>query len=123
MDTTPAFLVKDDYVTAALWSSHVDGEPADQFELSTDSYQALVERYKAHVAELDPEIVRRITEMDAWESFAHDLWLTCEGHGAGFWDGGWPVDLGEYLTKFSEDRRSDASFFIGDDGQLEVEGI
>ena len=32
---------------------------------------------------------------------AHDFWLTRNGHGAGFWDGDWPI-YGEMFTKISE---------------------
>lgn len=31
----------------------------------------------------------------------HDFWLTSQGHGAGFWDGGWPK-YGDMLTKLSK---------------------
>jgi len=30
----------------------------------------------------------------------HDFWLTSQWHGAGFWDGGWPL-YGDALTKMT----------------------
>ena len=32
----------------------------------------------------------------------HDFWLTRDHHGAGFWDGDWPKDIGERLTAASD---------------------
>ena len=32
----------------------------------------------------------------------HDLWLTRNGHGAGFWDGDYPDDIEDTLTKGAE---------------------
>ena len=29
----------------------------------------------------------------------HDFWLTRNRHGAGFWDGDWPKDVGQRLTE------------------------
>lgn len=31
-----------------------------------------------------------------------DFWLTRNGHGAGFWDGDWPVPAATRLTEASE---------------------
>jgi hypothetical protein len=32
----------------------------------------------------------------------HDFWLTRNGHGAGFWDGDWPEEVGKRLTEASK---------------------
>ena len=37
------------------------------------------------------------------ELAGHDFWLTRERHGAGFWDGDWPKEIGERLTKYSHE--------------------
>lgn len=49
----------------------------------------------------------------------HDFWLTRNGHGAGFWDGGWPEPQSSVLDDASE------SFGVvvvekGDDGLLHM---
>lgn len=31
-----------------------------------------------------------------------DLWLTRNGHGAGFWDGDWPEDVEKKMTNYSK---------------------
>lgn len=46
----------------------------------------------------------------------HDFALTRNGHGAGFWDGDWPV-YGEMLTKGSKSF-GELDTCLGDDGQL-----
>jgi phage-related protein len=45
----------------------------------------------------------------------HDLWLTRNGHGAGFWDGGWPDEAGERLADAAREL-GESSVYVGDDG-------
>ena len=49
-----------------------------------------------------------------WDSFGHDIWLTRNGHGAGFWDRG----LGELGDKLSDIAKhlGTADPYAGDDG-------
>ncbi len=50
------------------------------------------------------------------EQVGHDLWLTRNGHGSGFWD----RDLGEIgdeLTGISE-KLGNTDLYVGDDGKL-----
>ena len=44
----------------------------------------------------------------------HDFWLTRNGHGAGFWDGDWPIAAGKRLTKASEEA-GDVTLYLGED--------
>lgn len=46
----------------------------------------------------------------------HDFALTRNGHGAGFWDGDWPV-YGDLLTKASESF-GEIDPYAGDDGLI-----
>lgn len=46
----------------------------------------------------------------------HDFWLTSAGHGAGFWDGDWPV-YGDVLTARSE-ALGEVFLYVGDDGKI-----
>jgi hypothetical protein len=50
---------------------------------------------------------------------AHDLWLTRQGHGSGFWDGDYPDDLGERLTRAAK-AMGEAYPEVGDDGRVYV---
>lgn len=47
----------------------------------------------------------------------HDFWLTRAGHGAGFWDGDLPEELGERLTEASN-TAGNREPYIGDDGLI-----
>jgi len=42
-----------------------------------------------------------IRDNDPFTAAGHDFWLTRNHHGAGFWDGDWPEDVGERLTEAS----------------------
>ena len=33
--------------------------------------------------------------------FGHDLWLTQNGHGSGFWDGDWDDEFGNVMTSYA----------------------
>ena len=46
-----------------------------------------------------------------------DFWLTRNGHGAGFWDGGWPKVAGKRLTEASH-RYGEINLYVGDDGLI-----
>lgn len=73
-----------------LWSevNQETGEPLDsEYDLSDISDQT-----KEHLQskyEYFCEIAETIFPPDMvvnWYDLAHDFWLTCRGHGAGFWD-------------------------------------
>jgi hypothetical protein len=44
-----------------------------------------------------------------------DLWLTQDGHGAGFWDGDYD-DRGDHLTRITHSLGRDIDIYTGDDG-------
>jgi len=53
------------------------------------------------------------------EQIGHDLWLTRNGHGAGFWDRPdlYGEDLAQRLTEYSKAAGS-VDVYAGDDGEL-----
>lgn len=51
------------------------------------------------------------------ESSGHDLWLTRNGHGAGFWDRGYPEDVAGRLTSAAE-ALGQIDLYVGDDGVI-----
>lgn len=55
----------------------------------------------------------------AFEQAGHDFFLTRNSHGAGFWDGEWPDDVGQRLTAASEPYGSQ-DIYVGDNGLLYV---
>jgi len=51
------------------------------------------------------------------EKYADDFVLTRNGHGCGFWDGGWPAPADTKLTAISE-TYGNVSLYRGDDGRI-----
>lgn len=48
---------------------------------------------------------------------AHDFWLTRRGHGAGFWDGGWPEPQASRLDA-AANSFGDFELYVGHDGKI-----
>lgn len=53
------------------------------------------------------------------EMAGHDMWLTRNGHGAGFWDGDWPDDTGQLLTDLAR-LMGEVDVCEGDDGRVHL---
>lgn len=51
-------------------------------------------------------------------SLGHDLWLTAQGHGTGFWDRDLPGNLGDALTEASKDTLFVNDLYLGDDNKV-----
>jgi hypothetical protein len=108
------------YLETALWSSTDEsredgGDPMDDNfgigDIDADTVaaaQADCDRFR----ELAGELLNESDDTDA----AHDFWLTRNGHGAGFWDGDWPVG-GDRLTSISKGF-GEAYLYVGDDGKI-----
>lgn len=108
------------YLAAALWSSNDDstesgGEPFDKhwdvFHIHTESFEKMVEDCKRFQAE-NMELLLEGTA----ERAGHDFWLTRNGHGAGFWDGDWPIN-GDALTTACKEY-GEVNLYVGDDGKV-----
>ena len=103
------------YIETALWSSENGGEPLDSsgHELSTECLECFQKdcgAFQKNTAHLDLSKYRL-------EQIAHDFWLTRNGHGAGFWDGDYPEDLGDALTKIAR-IFGECDLYVGDDGLI-----
>lgn len=103
------------YVEALLWSSEPD---SDEWSGAMPSGE-LLERARI---ECRAFLYRFACFIDAeptapgMAKAGHDFALTRNGHGAGFWDGDWPV-YGDMLTKGSESFGG-VDVYLGDDGDL-----
>lgn len=124
------------YITAALWSSsdthpqtgndvNLDAEDWEWGEGQEeamnaeakrffDKYQGALERYAEQIS-YDP------SKGTPYDYAGHDLWLTRNGHGAGFWDRGLD-ELGKRLasycgwgTEFGE-----VNLYLGDDLKIYI---
>lgn len=58
----------------------------------------------------------QMSEVDAYAHAGHDLWLTRNGHGAGFWDRGAGA-VGDYLSDMARPL-GEQSLYFGDDGRI-----
>jgi hypothetical protein len=96
------------YMTCALWSSCGDKEESlENHVMSEEAKTQMLADCKAFLEKNEALIGGRFKDA------GHDFWLTRNGHGCGFWDGGWTVH-GEELTKASKAFR-ECDLYVGDD--------
>lgn len=118
------------YIETALWSSRDsyddDGSFLDQnysiddlapeaLERAKKDTSVFLEKAEKIVSEIDPEY-----ELDQGLA-GHDFWLTRNGHGAGFWDGDYPKEIGDALTELSREF-GEIDLIVGEDNKLYFEG-
>lgn len=110
------------YIETALWSSNDEsdesgGQPLDKNygvdDISADTLQSMIDDCTA----FQKDHGELIDEHGERSTAGHDFWLTRNGHGAGFWDGDWPDDVGETLTSISE-LFGEFHLYVGDDGNI-----
>jgi hypothetical protein len=112
------------YIETALWSSTNTVEGQD-ISLDCGDYElSQVARLKMNV---DITAFWALIGEDDYLAYhpevmggnvAHDFWLTRNGHGAGFWDGDYPVTgdrLCELAKKFGE-----CELYISDANEIEI---
>ena len=119
------------YFETALWSSSDDsddsgGEPLDRnYQNSDFTKEGLITLIEiAQKFENDSQVIRAVSYGEdvfdmGWDQAAHDLWLTQNGHGAGFWDGDWPEPSAATLTRKAHDL-GEVNIYVGDNGRLYV---
>jgi hypothetical protein len=104
------------YINTALWSSidHCD-EPFDKNYHYHDVDLAVIEQAKKDIAFFCAEAGELLDGLDD-SQVAHDLWLTRNRHGAGFWDRGLG-DVGQKLTQIAHCMGA-VDLYVGDDGKV-----
>lgn len=118
------------YIATALWSSNdtvtnEDGEEEifnldeyDYTDLSQETLDYLKETLESFLTLLEEQnLLESALGYADLETIAHDLWLTQNGHGAGFWDGDYGDKLGKDLTVWAKSMGS-IDLYIGDDGLI-----
>ncbi len=113
-----------DYLTAALWSSiGDDGEPLDAEYSSHDIAPSTMTQAAADcisfMAQAAP-ILAGLADDKKRPAIGHDLWLTRNHHGAGFWDGDYPEEIGDALTALAHSF-CELCPVVGDDGMIYFE--
>ena len=110
------------YLECALWSSTGDDDaPLDRDYDLTDFDASALESaratcdafYTAHAVDL----ATNTTGRDDLTQAGHYLWLTRNGHGAGFWDGDYPDEPGKRLTDAAH-ALGESDCYVGDDGRV-----
>ena len=108
------------YLETALWSStNDDGSPLDDdYSVNDIAPDTILQ------AEFDRELLialcaEKNIDLSQFDSdqIGHDFWLTRNGHGAGFWDGDYPIPIGDQLTEISKTFGS-TDPYVGDDGLI-----
>lgn len=117
MKTLETFLTS--YIETALWSSIDDkGIPLDNAEYAdTELAPETIERMRTDCAEFLRQSAPILDAHTSIYPVAHDFWLTRNHHGAGFWDGDYPKEMGEKLTTLAH-TFGECDLYVGDDGKL-----
>ena len=104
------------YVECALWSSTDErGEPLEDRYDETSIAASSANKMRADCEKFIVENSALLERVRGKANEAgHDFWLTRNGHGAGFWDGDWPEDIGEKLTK-SAKKFGESDLYEGSD--------
>lgn len=119
------------YIAALLWSSN-DADPVtgemrdlDEYELSAAAAEQCRADcrafFMAHRADIEAAAAAYPTkeEHGGYTRAGHDFALTRNGHGAGYWDGDLPDEIGDRLTEASE-QAGEVWPYIGDDGAVYI---
>lgn len=105
------------YVKAALWSStDDDDQPLDRSHNFTDIDADTLGQMKRDCDNFQRQNEITLRGLDPAQA-GRDFWLTRNGHGAGFWDGDYPDDIGERLTQAAE-AFGEYCLYVGDDGKI-----
>lgn len=109
------------YIECALWAStDEDGDPLDGLYSRDDLAASAVASMREDVVDFLDSLERDGVDVSALDDpqIGHDLWLTRNRHGAGFWDRGLGA-LGDDLTKRAH-AYGESDLYVGDDGALYV---
>ena len=112
------------YIECALWSTNtVTGRSFEEDfgpeDIAPETLEQITTDCKRFQEENATDISAGPYDPDylVWERAGHDFWLTRNGHGAGFWDGDWPEEIGERLTEASK-AYGEVDLYVGDDGMI-----
>lgn len=113
------------YIECALWApSDAEVEDASPLELDEEAFERL-KKDALDFQDANLDMIMRALQFypapmgEELEWVGHDLWLTRNGHGAGFWDRDLPKDLGDRLTKAAHDL-GEIDLYRGDDGKVYI---
>lgn len=108
------------YLEAAFWTEEENSELEGKtyFDIEPDELRKVIAEVITFKEDNQSLIERGIEENPdlSWEDAGHDLWLTQNGHGSGFWDGDWAT-VGAELTR-KAGFMGESVLYAGDDGKI-----
>lgn len=107
--------ILDAYVECALWADEPEG-----YEGQVMSDFALSEAWE-DCQQFMNTFYEELKETKNYSQAGHDLWLTRNGHGAGFWDRSddvWPKDMRDRMTEYAR-KLGECYVYISDDNEVE----
>lgn len=113
------------YLACAIWTMPEDDDP-DTFctaDFTADARRQAEQDCTDFAVHNPADVADAITRVGyEWSRLGHDLWLTRNGHGAGFWDRKELEDggLGDRLSDACRHKSMDC--YAGDDGRLHFMG-
>ena len=113
--------VMDAFIEAFYWAdTGEDGQPDSEAELAEDTKRAIAAICVDFVRRASPYINPLATGW-TWGGVGHDLYLTSQRHGVGFWDRGDTYGQhGDLLTALSQSYGIEGALYQGDDGLIYI---
>lgn len=109
------------YIEAAMWTlTGDDGDSLDHLGLHDIAEETIATAVRECAAfqHTHSFLIRASYKLGATDARnGHDFWLTRNRHGAGFWDRGYPGDMGQALTDAAHAEGS-VDWYLGDDGMV-----
>ncbi len=106
------------YLETALWSTNDGDKNLDDdhgiYDFDPETLAKLETQYQNFVA-ANFHLVDYRDADTSYSRFGHNLWLTQNYHGVGFWDGGYRNGIA--LTA-EADKMNEVYLYIGDDGKI-----
>jgi len=112
--------IRDGYIECLFWTDEAEAQISA--DISSFMEQLAVQTWTGVTADKgvtyefeDVTLILCLCRMlgSSWERVGHDLWLTRNGHGAGFWDRGWR-EFGNTLSEIARGMGS-VDAYRGDD--------
>ncbi len=104
--------------TAMRLSTDDSGAPLDDDFLLRDLTVETVKSMKEDCQTFQETMKEDILPYDLTQA-GQDFWLTRNRHGAGFWDGDYPNDVGQRLTDASH-AFGEQTLIVGTDGNIHI---
>jgi hypothetical protein len=106
------------YIASLLFYGQEEDEKMMVDELAPETLEEISRECQDFLAN-NGDLVRQAEAFYGFEQIAHELYLTRNGHGCGFWDGDLPEVLGEKLTAIAKELGEQSPYY-GDDGKIYV---